>query len=139
MGAIGSIEGLEEVLYTLYERSDDLEDWLTEDIPSILASFGSKALNRLKECSIDKRLDVYSRHACVRAMAMISRRERNFRPEIIDFLKSLILRKHEDKEFVAFTILILAELKERSALESIKEAYRRKKVETAIVTLDDVL
>ena len=139
LGAIGSIDGLEEVIYTLYERSDDLEDWLTEDVPSVLTSFGSKALRRCKECALDKRLDLYSRHACVRAMAMIASRETGFRPEIVDSLKLLILRKHEGHELIAFTICSLAELKEQSALEAIKEAYRRNKVETGIITLNDVL
>jgi len=139
LGAIGSLKGLDDVLYTLYEHSDDLEDWLTEDMPSILASFRSQALSRLKECAVDKGLDLYGRDACVRAMAMIARREPSFRQEIVDFLRYLIQRDNESRELIAFIVWDLAELKDRSALVAIEEAFRRNKVEKRVVRFSDVL
>lgn len=139
LGAIGSTAGLDDVLYVLYERVDDLGDWLTEGMASILASFGSKALPKLKECAGDRRLDMYARIDCIRAMVVIARREPSFRQEIVEFMKSIIQRKREDSEFLGFTIWSLAEMKDRSALGTIEEAFRRKSVDKSIIKLDDVL
>src|SRR5207302_218249 len=102
MAAIGSLRSLDDVIYVLSERSEDLGDWLTESMASILAAFGVAILPKLEELASETGglLDLYGRDACIRAIAVMARRNPAIRPEVVEFLKRLVERRGEDKTFV---------------------------------------
>jgi tetratricopeptide (TPR) repeat protein len=78
LGAMGSTVFLEALVRLLKERADDIGDWLTDDVPSILANFGPEAVETLKSLILDEEADLFLRTSTARAYVSSPRNTRIF-------------------------------------------------------------
>jgi len=69
---------------------DDVGDWLTEDMPSILAAFGHHALDTFAAMIADQKLDVFVRVGVARSLLMMSNSNPAIRKRSIQVLRDAI-------------------------------------------------
>jgi hypothetical protein len=134
LAAIADPDGLEPILRVLHRRPDDLGDWLTEDIPSILACFGPAAVEPVKELVSNRYLDVYVRVAGSGALSLIAREHPDCKDEIVDFFHEILVREGEDKTFLSFCVGDLAEIKDPSAKPIMRSLFDGSRIDEEIIT-----
>ena len=134
LAAIADPDGLEPILRVLHRRPDDLGDWLTEDIPSILACFGLAAVDPVKEIVSNRYLDVYVRVVASRALSLIAREHPDCKDGIIDFFHKILVREKEDKTFLSFCVGDLAEIKDPSSKPIIRSLFDGGRIDEEIIT-----
>jgi len=94
LSAIADVSSLDDFVYVLYNKEEELGDWLTDDMPSLLSSFGPKAYEKLKQLSLDrKQLDISVRIVCLRAVVSIAKRNK----ELLENIEARKM-KIEDKD-----------------------------------------
>ncbi len=120
---IGSKAALDAILYAIRERPEDLGDWLTEDIPSILAHFGTLAFGSAKELVEDPSLDPFVRSSAARALCAIAKKVPDRRKAVVSMLRERIRDPNEDEEFASLIMDDLAEFRDPEALQDLKEAF----------------
>ena len=54
LSVIGGPEAINAFINSVKEYYDDTADWITEDMPAILANFGIEAFDNIKEMLLDK-------------------------------------------------------------------------------------
>lgn len=139
LSAMKAQEALPIILDILRYRPDDLGDWLTEEMGSILANFGEAAIPSLKEFIIDSRNDEYARGAATSALVVIYIREGKQNQELLRWFKGYLdyLIEKED-EFTTMFADDLLELKDPEIKGKIKAAFDRKLIDKNMFTLDDL-
>ena len=137
LGAIKTDECLPALIDTIRHRGEELGDWLTEDMPSILANFGLPAAEPLKAMTLDKELDAFSRGVAVSALAAIAHERGEIRSSVIELLRKII-REEKDPELVALVINDLAQFKDPDALADIKSLFDRGLVAENFINWRDV-
>jgi hypothetical protein len=138
LGAIADPSGLDAILRVLHHRPDDLGDWLTEDIPSILACFGAEAIEPLKELVSSRDLDVFVRVAGSIALSLIVRIHPGCREEVINFLHEVLVREGEDIEFLSLCVGDLAELRDPRSKPIIRSLFDKRMINNETITWHDV-
>jgi hypothetical protein len=142
LAAIGDPEGLKPILRVLHRRPNDLDDWLTESIPSILASFGPSAVEPVKELVSNRYLDTYVRGAATGAFSLIAREHPESRGEIVDFLHKILLQeKEEDTTFLSFCVGDLAEIRDPTSRPIIHSLFDAQRIDEDIIDrscVDDI-
>ena len=58
LAVIGWDQALQSIVKTIKKHYNDTEDWLTEEMSSILAQFGSDAFDTFTEMIGDRHLDI---------------------------------------------------------------------------------
>ena len=134
LAAIADPEGLKPILRVLYRRPDDLGDWLTEDISSILACFGPAAVEPVKELVSNRYLDVYVRVAGSGALSLIAREHPDCKDGIIDFFHEILVREGEDRTFLSFCVGDLAEIKGPSSKPIMRSLFDGGRIDEEIIT-----
>jgi len=134
LAAIAHPDGLEPILRVLHRRPDDLDDWLTEAIPSILACFGLAAVEPVKELVSNRYLDVYVRVAGSEALTLIAREHSNCKDEVIGFFHRILGREGEDETFLSFCVGDLAELKDPNSKPIIRSLFDGGRIDEEIIT-----
>jgi hypothetical protein len=138
LGAIADPDGLEPILRVLHNRPDDLGDWLTEDVPSILASFGPVAVEPLKRLVSSPNLDLYVRVAGSIALSLIARGHPDWKDEVISFFHTILVREGEDKEFLSLCLDDVAELKDPRSKPILRSLFDSGMIDEEIIAWDDV-
>lgn len=91
LGCIKTPEALHLLIGVLRNRGKELGDWLTEDIPSILANFGTSAVESLTELVLDERLYAFVRGAVASALAVIVHNHSECREQVIKLFRQRLL------------------------------------------------
>lgn len=118
-------QALDALIYVLYNYSEELGDWLTEDMASLLAYFGTDAFDKLVNAVLDKRLDQWSRNAAARAMMVIADKsgDEGLRRRAIECLKEAITNERH-LETRSWLVSELSEMKDRESLALIRSLCR---------------
>ena len=92
LSAKKAAEAIPTIIDVLRYKPEDLGDWLTEEIASILANFGSAIKNHLMDFIKDGRNDEYARSAATNALMVIYFRDKDSNKELLrqPFLKEKI-------------------------------------------------
>jgi hypothetical protein len=122
---IGGKEALDAVLYATYNHAEEMGDWLTEDLPSILAYFGPSAFEALVLALGESKLEPFARNSVGRALHSIVRKNENLRERtIVAFVNAIT----NEKDMLARTLLVdvLIEFKEREkTLPLVRELFKK--------------
>jgi hypothetical protein len=139
LSVIGGNQALQSIVKTIKKHYNDTEDWLTEEMSSILAQFGSDAFDTLIEMSRDHHLDIWIREGAIRSLAMIAN---NNNPEIttksIPILKDIILEE-QNKENRTILLNEFIEFKDKDSIPFVKSLFERKMVNESDVTFDEYI
>jgi hypothetical protein len=125
LSAKRSIEGLKAMEEVLRARPDDLGDFLTEDMASILANFDEIGLETIRGLASDKNLDIFVRNAAIRALNVIAHRHPELRAPTIDLYLRLMGEERDNKAFLDLNALEFAQLKDPAIYEEIKSLYEQ--------------
>jgi SEC-C motif len=139
LSVIGGNQALQSIVKTIKKHYIDTEDWLTEEMSSILAQFGPEAFDTLVEMIRDRHLDIWIREGALRSLAMIAK---NNNPEIrtksIPILKEIIV-KEQKKENRTILLNEFIELKDKDSIIFVKSLFERKMVNESDVTFDECI
>lgn len=133
LALIKSNEALELLLDTIRYRGDDLGDWLTENVASLLVAFGEGAMPRLKEFTADETLEKYVRGESTSALSVLARKYPSHKDEVIEHLTKL-LNKAADPTFAGFVADDLASFRDPSVLPEIHKAFEGGRVDESLIT-----
>ncbi len=95
---IGGSDSLGAVVHALQNHAHELNECLTEDMPSILAHFGVDIIDRLEELVLDESMDIFARDAAARAMVILSKDNRPLGNRVMLILRESVLRAKEEYE-----------------------------------------
>lgn len=144
LGCIKTTEALNVLIVTLRNRGDDIGDWLTGDMPSILANFGSSAVEPLTELVLDESLDAFVRGAAATALGVIAHNHPEYREPVIKLFRQILKEANakgaEESNYTFITLLVddLAQLKDQDAFEDIKQAFANEMVDEFFINLNDI-
>lgn len=138
LGMIKTSESLDALVYAAVNRQEELDDWLLENAPGLLAGFGPMALEKLEVMAATEFLDEYVRGVAIRAISAIAWRHAEARERGVAFLKNIV-ENEKNTYLVADAICELADLHEASAVAVIKKAYAEGRVELEIVHEEDAV
>jgi len=141
LGVIHPIEYLERFLEVIEKRTEELGDWLTEDIPSILSKFGPSARNSLKRVILKENCDLYVRISAMRALCAIAHLHSEYNDDSVKFLREIVNSDRDDKgffEFLPFVVDALVEFRDAEAFREIKKAFDENKIYGGLIGWEDV-
>jgi hypothetical protein len=105
---------------------DHNSDWITEDMPSILAAHGPGAMESLERIASNREATSYNRNAAVRALCPIATRHPECKPEVVGFLRGFFDgAAQEDHEFLCLICDDLAGLRDPDAMADLREAKEK--------------
>jgi predicted RNA-binding protein with TRAM domain len=133
-------EALEAIIYAVYNHSEELGDWLAEDVASLFAYFGEERLDRVAALVSDRNLDPFAKDAAARAMIAMAEKSNNRGPlmkSAADRLRNAI-SVEKDRMAASLLALDLAETKDRDSLPFIKSLYDRGLIDTELATYQDM-
>lgn len=130
-------ESLELLLDTMSDKNDLLSGWITESTPTLLASFGESAIERLEECVLDETLDLYIRGSISTALNVIAHQYPDRKDDIKSFISNL-MENTNDQTFAAFLIDELLSFKDPNLLPQVRKAFEDGRIDTAVIRRDDM-
>jgi len=138
LSKMGGNQALAAAEKALRIHHDDTEDWLTEDMPHVLAAFGPEGVDTLASIVADIHLDEYLRDGAARALVMISKNHPEIRAKSVEVLKQTI---SSDGNENARSLLIdaLAEFKDLDVLPFITNVFRNGLIDTRYIRYDTIL
>lgn len=138
LSVIGGRQALEPVERAIRTYYDDTGDWLTEDMPSVLAAFGPEAFDLLAGMVRDAKLDDFVRSGGARALLMISRSNEDVRRKSIELLREVV-SKESSRHVRTLLVDTLIEFKDAESLEFVKPFFDTGMIDTGFLTYRDVL
>ena len=129
-------DALELLLDTMRDKRDALGDWIIENTPTLLATFGESAIERLKEYVLDDTLDIYIRGSVTTALNVIAHQYPERKGDLKAFLSKL-LEDINDPTLSAFLIDDLLSFKDQNLLPQVHNAFEKGRVDTEVITRDD--
>jgi hypothetical protein len=144
LGGMKTTEALQVLIDTLRARGEDIGDWLTEDMPSILANFGTSAVEPLEEMVPDDSLDDFVRGALATALVVIAHNHTAYREPVTKLFRQIVkdanAKRVEEVNYTFTTLIVddLAELKDPEAFEDIKQAFENELIDESFIDFDDI-
>jgi hypothetical protein len=138
LSKIGGKEAASAVYSAMRIHYDDTGDWITEDMPYVLAAFGPGGFDTLASMVADTSLDEYVRDGAARALVIISQEHPEIKSRSVEVLKKAITDEGDEsaRSILADT---LAEFKDVDALPFIEDLFKKEMIDTAHVDYDTVL
>ena len=139
LSAIGGPEAINAFIKSVKEYYDDTADWITEDMPTILANFGIEAFDDIKEMLLDKddELDMFVRAGAGRALFLISEKYPETRKKSIKALRDAISSENDDIARSCF-MYELVHFKDHDSLPFIEFYFKNEMIDDGWMILDDV-
>ena|SRR3989338_5293306 len=136
LSAMKAHEAIPTILEVLTYKPDELGDWLTESIGTILANFGESAIDPLKQFIRDDRNDEYARSAAMSALVVIYvRNPENNKPLYAWFQEYLDYLVQEQDDFVSLFADDMLDLRDPSLKGKFIQLVEKNEVE---FILDDI-
>ncbi|RLG14327.1 MAG: hypothetical protein DRN71_03255 [Candidatus Nanohalarchaeota archaeon] len=137
LAIIKTKEALELLLDIIRYRGNDLDDWLTETVPSLLYAFGEDAIETLKEFTRDETLDTFVRSSASAALFALSKKYPSHKDDIKEHLLKL-LNTTADRTFTSLVIIEIARYHDPSMLPEIQNAFDEKRTDEILIQIEDV-
>lgn len=87
---IKSNEALQLLLDTIRYKEDELDNWLTESVPSLMVAFGEDTIGKLKEFAFDETLESFVRGTVSTALTTLAKKFPSSQSDIKKHLIELI-------------------------------------------------
>lgn len=138
LSKIGGKEAASAVYSAMRTHYDDTGDWITEDMPYVLAAFGPGGFDTLASMVADTSLDEYVRDGAARALVMISQEHPEIKSRSVEVLKKAVLDEGDEsaRSILADT---LAEFKDKDTLPFLEDLFKKEMIDTAYIDYETVL
>lgn len=138
LALVKSPEALELLMDIVRYKAEDLDDWLTEDVPALFVAFGEGAINALKEFVSDETLDAYVRGGVTRALAALAKKFPEREPDVKMHLVKL-LNSTGDETFASLIVDDIASFHDPSVLPDVHRAFEEEKIDEPFMTESDIV
>jgi hypothetical protein len=118
-------------------RGEDLGDWLTENVPGLLAAFGEDIIESLIEFTEDETLESFVRGMAVTGLAVLARKYPAYEDHVKEHLIKL-LKNTDDETFATIIIRPIAMFHDPSVLSEIRKAFDENKIEEFMMNKKDI-
>lgn len=127
LGLKGDEKSYEILRYIVTHRAQELEDLLTDALPSVFYSFGTEYFDKIKDIafdySLDKRYDdKYVRIAAINVLCAFGILNPEFNEKTIEVCKQ-ILKEEKDDEVAGLVLPHMAEIKDDEFFEVVKKYH----------------
>lgn len=137
LSGIGGKEALEAIMYAIHNFTEEMGDWLTEDLPSVLAYLGPSAFEALATALSDSKLDPFARNSIGRALLSISRTDEDLKRKTIESFVNAI---SNEKDILSRTLLVdvLIDFKEKETLPFVRALFSKNLVDRSFLQPEEV-
>lgn len=118
-------------------HEDDLNDWLTEDVPSLMVAFGEEFIEPLKEFTEDETLEAFARSTATEALGTLGIKFPQYQNDIKQHLIKL-LKTTEDGTFAGIVADDLASFHDPSVMPEIHKAFEEGRIDDPFVDEDEI-
>jgi len=136
LSIIRTREAFDVFKWILRNKADDLEDWLTEDVPSLLFNFGKEYFDEIKELALDKDIDVFARLSAASAICAMGVTDESMREKVVEVCKKFL--EDENEEFVCLLLPEAAEIKDEELFEMVKKKFRELPFAKRVTDMEDL-
>lgn len=137
LALIKSRESFELLLDIIRYHEDDLGDWVTEDIASLLVAFGEDFIELIKEFTNDETLETFARSAAASALAALGKKFPHHQNDIKQHLRRL-LKTTQDGTFAGLVADYLASFHDPSVMPDIHRAFEDGIIDDPFVKEDEL-
>ncbi len=134
---IKSKESFELLLDIIRYHEDDLNSWLTENVPSLLVAFGEGFIEPLKGFTEDETLEPFARSTATSALGALGKRFPQHQEDIKKHLINL-LRTTDDGTFAGIVADDLASFHDPSVMPEIHRAFEEGIIDDPFVSEDEL-
>ncbi|MDQ3085068.1 MAG: DUF1186 domain-containing protein [Thermoproteota archaeon] len=138
LSLMGGKDAFEAVKKSTVKYYDDAGDWITDDFPSVIATFGPEMFDEISYMLQDNTIDIWIRVGCAKSLFMISTRVPEMKEKSVKILKETISNEIQDKNSRTLLINELANFKDTESLSFIKQFFINKLLDESIVTFEEV-
>lgn len=132
---IGSEGCLRIFIETVKDREEELGEWLTEDVPALLARFGPSAKTPALKLLSDRKLSQWVRSASARSLVVLAKHTPEGEDEILDAMREVL---EEGGDLADSIVVNLAQFQRDDVFEDIRRAYKKGRVEPKFATFKDI-
>lgn len=118
-------------------HEDDLNYWLTENVPSLMVAFGEEFIEPLKEFTEDETLEAFARSTATEALGALGIKFPQLQNEIKQHLVKL-LKTTEDGTFAGIIADDLASFHDPSVMPEIHRAFKEGRIDDPFVKEDEL-
>ncbi|MCD4798102.1 MAG: DUF1186 family protein [Methanosarcinales archaeon] len=118
-------------------HEDDLNYWLTENVPSLMVAFGEEFIEPLKEFTEDETLEAFARSTATEALGALGIKFPQLQNEIKQHLVKL-LKTTEDGTFAGIVADDLASFHDPSVMPEIHRAFNEGRIDDPFVKEDEL-
>ncbi|HSF49181.1 MAG TPA: DUF1186 domain-containing protein [Nitrososphaeraceae archaeon] len=138
LSVIGGTEAINAFIKSVKEYYDDTADWITEDMPAILANFGIEAFENIRNMLLNKdEVDMFVRAGAARALFLISEKYPDTREKSIKALRDAISFENDEVARSCF-MYELVHFKDHDSLPFIEFYFKNDMINDGWMILDDV-
>ncbi|PKP60828.1 MAG: hypothetical protein CVT88_01740 [Candidatus Altiarchaeales archaeon HGW-Altiarchaeales-1] len=124
LGLKGDEKSFEILKYMISQRTEELDDWITEHLSAILYSFGLGYYDNIKSIALDKSSDMYVRIAAIETLCAKAILNPDVKERTVELCKQF-LREEEDKLLISLALPDIAEIRNKELFELVKESHER--------------
>lgn len=118
-------------------HEDDLNYWLTEDVPSLLVAFGEEFIELLKEFTEDETLEAFARSTATGALGALGIKFPQYQNDVKQhFIK--LLKTTEDGTFAGIVADDLASFHDPSLMPEIHKVFEEGRIDDPFVDEDEL-
>ena len=138
LSVIGGPEAINAFIKSVKINYDDTGDWITEDMPAILANFGIEGFDDIQDMLFDKKVDPFVRTGAARALFLISEKYPETREKSIKALRDAISSENNDIARSCF-MYDLVHFKDHDTLPFIEFYFKNDMIDDGLMSMEDVL
>ena len=136
LSIIRTREAFDVFKWILRNKADDLGDWLTEDVPSLLFNFGKEYFDEIKELALDKNIDTFARLSAASAICAMGVTDESMKEKVVEVCKRFL--EDENEEFVCLLLPEVAEIKDEELFEMVKKKFRELPFAKKVTDMEDL-
>ena len=138
LGQLEAVEAIKPLIGLFDELSDD--DWASDELPEVMALFGSKAIKPLKEYLLDSSNKELARATAASCLEKIGNNDSTIINDCISILVEYLEQSNIDEPTLnGLVIAHLIELEAAESIDAIRKAFNRGNVDITVAgDLEDV-
>ncbi len=135
LALIRTRKAFEVFRWILESKPEELEDWLTEDAPSLLFHFGKEYFDEIKDLALSNS-NIFVRLAAAKAICAMGVVDETVKEKVVEVCKTFL--QDEDEEFVAMLLPEIAEIKDEDLFALVKKKFEELPFAKMVTDIEDL-
>ncbi len=136
LALIRTRKAFEVFRWILENKPEELEDWLTEDIPSLLFYFGKEFFKEIKDLALSNN-NLFVRLAAAKTICAMGVVDENMKEKVVEVCKTFL--EDEDEEFVGMLLPEMAEIKDEELFALVKKKFEELPFAKKVTDMEDLI